>query len=241
MSISPDPLETRLRASAPMVTIEDAAELSAVLAAAVVHAHRQQRARWLSSKRWRVAVVGAVLVLAPGVAVAAQQFAARTGIFGHTGMTEEDTSEWINVCSTDFDRLVLSLPRPAGALPAGSTGENIAREVISRNINGVGQGCHGQAAMVQESGLRADFSFVAQMRWECKAVAEHDAGRELQARAAAGEMAATYDRLAAAGRFGDKNWKPQRDAALRGDFTSLRQNINVQFPSGYCAAREGVQ
>jgi hypothetical protein len=79
------------------------------------------------------------------------------------------------------------------------------------------------------------------MRWECKAVAEHDAGREQQARAAAREVAATYDRLAAAGRFGDQNWKPQRDAALRGDFTALRQDINDQFPSGYCAAQEGVQ
>jgi hypothetical protein len=95
--------------------------------------------------------------------------------------------------------------------------------------------------MVQENRLRADFTLVAQMRWQCKAVAEHDAGREQQARVAAGEVAATYDRLAAASRFGDQNWKPQRDAALQGDFTALRQDINNQFPAGYCAAQEAVQ
>ena len=236
MSITDEHLTEQLRARAPQVTIDGAAELSRVLARETVQATRRQRGRWLAGRKRRVAAIAAVFVIVPGVAVAGQQFVARTGVFGAPGMTENDTSEWINVCAADFPRLLFSLPRPAEALPAGSTWDAVATEVVRDNVAGVGQGCHGHASMVQKSMLRADFTLAAQGHWTCAAVQQHAAGHNAEALRAAREVAATYDRLAAAGRFGDKNWKPWRDAAYQGDYASLKRYLSVNYSAGYCAS-----
>lgn len=236
MTITDEQLTDQLRARAPQVSIDGAAELSRILARETVQATRRQRGRWLAGRRRRIAAVAAVFVVVPGVAVAGQQFVARTGIFGASGMTENDTSEWINVCAADFPRLVRSLPRPAQALPPGTTWDAVATEVVHQNVTGVGQGCHGKASMVQDSMLRADFTLVAQGHWTCAAVDAHAAGHQRAALQAAREVAAAYDRLAAAGRSGDANWKPLRDAAYRGDYDSLQRDLRVNYPAGYCAS-----
>lgn len=206
------------------------------LAREVVQVSRRGRALRLSARRRRIVGVAAALVIVPGTAVAAGQFVARTGVFGHPGKTEEDTSEWINVCARDFPALVRSLPRPTHALPPGSTWDAVTEEVVRRNVDGVGQGCHGTASMVQEGTLRADFEFAGQMRWTCRALAEHTAGHGQAGLTAAREVAASYDRLAAAGQFADTNWKPLRDAAQRGDFAALQNDARVNYPSDYCSA-----
>ena len=236
MTITDEHLTDQLRARAPQVTINDAAEMSRILAREAVQATRRQRGRWLAGRKRRIAAIAAVFVIVPGAAVAGQQFVARTGVFGAPGMTENDTSEWINVCAADFPRLLRSLPRPTEALPAGSTWDAVATEVVRDNVAGVGQGCHGKASMVQESMLRADFTVVAQGHWTCAAVEQHAAGHDSEALRAAREVAATYDRLAAAGKFGDKNWKPLRDAAYRGDYAALLRDLSVNYPAGYCAS-----
>ena len=236
MTITDEQLSEQLRARAPQVTIEEAADLSRIMARETVQATGRQRRRWLAGRKRRIAAMAAAFVILPGVAVAGQQFVARTGVFGAPGMTENDTSEWINVCAADFPRLLRSLPRPAEALPTGSTWDAIATEVVRDNVAGVGQGCHGHASMVQESMLRADFILVAQGHWTCAAVDQHASGHDSEALRAAREVAAAYDLLAAAGRFGDKNWTPLRDAAYRGDYVSLQRDLRVNYPAGYCAS-----
>lgn len=236
MSITDEQIIDLLRAQAPQVMVDDAAEISRLMARETVQAARRQRLPWLAGRKRRIVAVAAAFVIVPGVAVAGQQFVARTGVFGAPGMTENDTSEWINACASDFPRLVRSLPRPAEALPAGSTWDLVVAEVVRDNVEGVGRGCHGEAAMVQEDMLRADFTLVAQGHWTCEAVKQDAAGHKREALRAAREVAAAYDRLAAASRFGDKNWKPLRDAAYRGDYTSLRRDLSVNFPLGYCAS-----
>lgn len=236
MTVTDEQLTDQLRARAPRLSIDDAAELSRNLARETVQASRRQRGRWLAGRGRRIAAIAAVFVAVPGVALAGQQFVARTGIFGASGMSENDTSEWINVCAADFPRLVRSLPRPSEALPPGTTWDAVATEVVHQNVSGVGQGCHGKASMVQDSMLRADFTVVAQGHWTCAAVDAHAAGHPRAALQAAREVAATYDRLAAAGKWGDTNWKPLRDAAYRGDFGSLERDLRVNYPAGYCTS-----
>ena len=231
-----DPLDALLRDMAPQVSIVDAADGSAALAAEVVSSSRRTGARWLTSRRRRIAAVAAALVLVPSVAVAGPQFLARTGIFGQPGLTENDTSEWVNVCAADFPAFLRSLPKPTGAAPAGTTWDAITREVVGRNVKGVGQGCATGSSMVQTSTLRADFLVVAQMHWTCTALRDHANGDDPRARIAAREVAAIYNRLASARRFGDSNWRPNRDAAGRGDFSALQRDAAINYPAGYCSS-----
>ena len=71
--------------------------------AQIVAADRTLGAR-ARTRRRRVATIAAagLLIGVPTAAVAGVHFAAQTGFFGSPGMTEEDTSEWIDVCADDF-------------------------------------------------------------------------------------------------------------------------------------------
>ncbi|MEW1954505.1 hypothetical protein [Terrabacter sp. NPDC080008] len=231
-----DEIDTLLRATAAPVTVADAAEQSARIAAQVVSvsllakvAQRQNR------RRRRVVGLAAVSILVPGIAVAGQQFVARSGVFGQPGLTESDTSEWINVCARDFPRYMRTVPLPSDALPAGSSWSSVVAEVTAMNVDGVGQGCTAGPSFVQASGLRSGLLLAAQRRWTCTALREHTNGNAPLARAAAEQVATLYDRLASTGRLGDRNWTAQQAAAARGDFAALKDAAAVNFPTGYCS------
>lgn len=119
-------LDELLRASAPPVHVGDSADAARDVATAVA---RRYRPRWLRKRRALVAAVAGV-VLIPAAAAAAIH-GAQTGRFGLPGMTENDTSQYIDMCAPDIRSYVGTLEPRTQPLPPGTTWDRLAAQFIS--------------------------------------------------------------------------------------------------------------
>lgn len=173
----------------------------------------------LRGKR-RVLTIVAALVMVPSTAVATGLFAARTGQHYAPG-SENDNSEVINICAPDFPAYVKSLPQPSDAPPAGMTWHQIAVRVADAQVR---SSCHDGVKEVDtfETGIKGDFYFVAGDIHICRALAQHDAGKEKAARQEARLYARSLERINQLGIWGDNGWKADHKAALAGDWDALR-------------------
>lgn len=196
------------------------------LAHDVVRAERTRAAAHRRTvRRRRVAAAGlAALITVPTAAWAADRFFAQTGERGSPGMSENDTSEWVDPCAADFGAYARSLPPPAGLLPPPSSdwARVVDRAVASEQRSLAGD-CAGRGARMQETGVRSLIVFRAQQDWMCEAVRADDAGDADAARRASRQVTAGWDALERLGVLADDTWRPWRAEAARGDLTHVRE------------------
>lgn len=198
--------------------------LSLAMAREVASAEPRRERRRFTTRR--LAAVGvAALVAVPTGAWAADRFLAQTGEFGAPGMTENDTSEWIDLCATDLGTYVRSLPRPSGELPAGTTWDEVVDTVATDLLQTARTDCPSPGATMQETGVRSQFLFTAQGLWACSATKADDANDAAGVLAAGREVALVWDRLDALGVLGGTaaDWAPFRERAASGDAAFLRE------------------
>lgn len=237
-----DPLATLLRQTDPYAghdaTPETLTAASVALASEVVDADRLAQARARSTRRRRrigFAAVAASLAV-PATAWASYHFAAQSGWFGAPGMTENDTSEWINVCAADFPDYFATLPRPTDAAPEGLTWAQIGTRIVEQKRIGNAKDCAGAGVMEQSTGLKSSYYLYAENVWTCRAVAAHRSGDDAAFRANAASAATMMDRLSAMGIYGDDNWKPIREGLRSGDFSVINKYYDVNNSgTGACA------
>ena len=152
-------LDELLRASAPPVHVPDSAAAARDVAAEVARRHRPR------PLRKRAALVAAVagVVLVPATAAAAI-YGARTGHYGLPGMTENDTSQYINVSAPDIRSYVATLELRTQPLPPGTTWDGIATNFISS----FSAECppRGPGAETQVTGIRNDLLEASACPWE---------------------------------------------------------------------------
>lgn len=86
--------------------------------------------------------------------------------------------------------------------------------------------------MAQETGIRSQFFSLAEGHWARAALADHAAGREERAREKARMVGLQLTRLDELGIWGDDNWIPLRDAALRADWAALEERYGTAAANG---------
>lgn len=128
-----------------------------VVAATPIPSDRRERRPRRRGRRW-AAVAVAVVGVSTTAAFAYHRTTARTGIFGPAGMTENDTSEWLDSGAADFDTVVRELVPTDIPLPPGASFDVAVRTVVE---NGTSSG-----GLVQVTGVRATFESYAACSWE---------------------------------------------------------------------------
>ncbi len=180
------------------------------------------------SARRRVAVAGlaAAALLGTAAFTFGDELAARTGLFGSPGMTENDTSEWLNTGASDFREAMESL-RPADIpLPAGRSWQ----PVIDREVaNG-----QRERALMQVTGVRATFASYAICVWDGEWLAARGAGDSARAGRAVGVMRGmpAWPIIVAVDGGGVRDYlRDTAEAAARGDEGPARQYITANCGS----------
>ncbi|MCE1180388.1 MAG: hypothetical protein LWW86_15345 [Micrococcales bacterium] len=223
MTLTDTELESLLVRGAPAPDPE-AGALSATLAREIIHTDRERAAGALRRRRNRRAAIGvalAALVIAPPAAYATHRYLVQTGTFGQAELSEEDGSEWVDVCKPDLAAYLRSLPKPAMDPPPGMTWTAISDQTASRVQWQARENCAGSGERQQSTGLRSQVLWTAQDWWLDEAHTAHEAGRTKQAWEAANRFADLMDAQDRLGVNGDEQWKPYRDAARAGDFAKL--------------------
>lgn len=225
-------LEERLRAADPLTRSPgELAEWSLALAREVAATTPDRR--WWRRPHGRGAVVAAAvaaLIVVPAGAYAGSMiFDAQTGTYGAPGGTEEDTSEWIDMCATDVDEYMDSLPTPSEAPPPGWTWSAIAERMGTDLIKAYASDCaKGVGTVEQETSLKAAFYWFGHDRWVQVALDHHRSGQEELARQEARSAAQMFVRLNELGIFADDGvWKPNHDDLINGNWPGVAYDFKV--------------
>ena len=199
--------------------------LTREVTAQVIAADRGAAAKVRSRRPLAAVIAAALLVAVPTTAYASYQLAARTGLFGSPGMTEEDTSEWINVCSADLSTYMKTLPTPTDTPPAGYTWAQVRDRIVTQKRSANAAECppRGTGVLEQASSLRNSYYLWAETTWTCRAVTAHEKGDDAAFRSNATHAAAMMDRLHELGAYGDDNWRPIQKGLRTGDVPLIKQ------------------
>ncbi|HEX3900389.1 MAG TPA: hypothetical protein VHW74_14575 [Mycobacteriales bacterium] len=204
--------EERLQAAGRKVDASGFAERSTELAGQIANT---QRRSFLGSRKRMIAVGAAGMILVPGVAVAATlHFTAETGHYGPPGLTESDTSEFINMCAPDIRAFVATLAPTSRPLPAGTTWPELIDQVATPAPGDCPPS--GPGEIQQVTGLRVRLLMATTCPWDATFLHADDTGDAAGRTYAGKQLASTYDAINAIGGYGDDNWKPLRDAAAAG-------------------------
>jgi hypothetical protein len=133
-----------------------AAGLSATFSTRAAAGSRRRR------RLLRVAGLSAAVVIT-GTGVAAATGSLRTGLFGAPGMTENDTSEWLDTRSPAIGPLLTGYAKDTPLAPGASLQPYIA------NVTATG-------AMAQARGLRVGVALYSACTWEQAWLSAHDTG-----------------------------------------------------------------
>lgn len=145
-----------------------------VVAAETAALERRQSHRW-RRRAGRVSLGVVVLALA-GTGVAwAGGWLTETGQYGLPGLTEEDTSQWLNVVAPDFVDYAAGLWPEGVSLPPGYDLDQVARAEAAWqqqvSVEAAAEaGDPGGAVWQQVTGVQAGFAFTAQCAWMDQAV-----------------------------------------------------------------------
>lgn len=238
-----DDLEQLLANARPTVdelTDQRYASLTREMARETVHAERVRSGRVLADRRRvngrrRLLAVGLAAALAVPATAWASGFLAQTGWFGAPGMTENDTSEWIDVCAEDFPEYFRTqIPVPTDAAPEGWTWQQVGDDILEAKAAGNAADCAESGVNQQVTGLKSDYYWWAQDTWMCRAVEAYEAGDEEGFRANAALAADTVERLGDLGVLGDDGWRPIQDGLRAGDFDVVSQFYDANNAAGGC-------
>jgi hypothetical protein len=157
-----DDLEEMVRAAAPPVSVEGAGVAAREVASAVAKRYRP-RSRRLTRRGFAIAAVGAVLLPATAAA-AVLHFTAETGQYGKPGLTENDTSQYINMCASDIARYVGTLEPKTRALPPGVTWDGLAANYLATFRSGCPP--QGPGEITQVTGIKTSLLIFSTCSWE---------------------------------------------------------------------------
>ncbi|CAI7974241.1 conserved hypothetical protein [Frankia sp. Hr75.2] len=180
------------------------------------------------SARRRVVVAGlaAAALLGTAAFTFGDELAARTGLFGSPGMTENDTSEWLNTGASDFREVMESL-RPADIpLPAGRSWQPVIDQTVANGQR--------EAALMQVTGVRAAFAWYAICVWDGEWLAARGTGDSARAGRAVGVMRGmpSWPIIVAVDGGGvTDSLHDIAEAAARGDEGPARQHITANCGS----------
>lgn len=216
-------LETRLRRSAPTVNVSQCASVVSDLVAEVTTARR--RPRLARGKRRTAAMSLAAAVFVPTAAFAAVHFAAETGQFGKPGATENDTSQYVNMCASDVSSYMATLEPRDLALPAGVTWTQIGQ----RNLAAWQATCppRDTGSIVQVSGIKGGYVHGAECAWEKDFLGASGAAAAQERQRASEAIVSAEDALVALGVDGDGGAKSRRDRAAQGDAAWISYDYQV--------------
>ena len=177
-----DDLTTLLTASRPSVDEAALREASVALARETVRTTRV--AAMARRRRRRVAgLVAAVAVAAPATAAAAY-WTTHTGEFGDPSHTEENASEWLDVCAPDFGDVATGLAPTGRALPAGASWPTAVDTVVASWTAGCAEG----GSLVQADGVRLSYESYAGCAWDTAWLRAHERADEPAMTVAAAEL-----------------------------------------------------
>lgn len=231
MAPAPKPfdLDQRLRAADPAAEAVDELEhLSLAMVREVIAGMAPHRPRL--PRRGRGAIVGAVVAILLGVPAAyagSRLFAAETGQYGAPGMTENDTSQFIDVCAADFPAYLHSLPTPSDPPPPGWTWSRVADRLAIRIHDESATDCAGPGSVMQQTGLGSRFYLFALERWEHAGITAHRAGREDAAKQDLRMAALMMQRLDELRIWGDDGWQRVHQALLTADWPAVEYDLKV--------------
>lgn len=176
-----DDLTALLTASRPSVDEAALRELSVALARETVRASRTAaRAR----RRRRVVGVVAGLAVAVPATAAATYWSAHTGEHGDPSLTEENASEWLDVCAPDFTEVAAGLAPTTRALPSGVSWAAATDRVVA----GWTAGCDQGPSRTQADGVLMSYESYAGCAWAVSWLHADDRGDQASRRAAAAEL-----------------------------------------------------
>lgn len=192
--------------------IDDSADLARRVAAGPRRSRRPRRAVSIA--------LAAVLVGAP-TAAAAYSWTAHTGVFGDPTTSEEDASEWLDVCAPDFASTARTLAPRDLVLPPGATVDMAAEELWGTPD----PACEGVGARRQADGIRMAYESWAHCSWVHTYVAEpslrDEAARRLK------QLANTPLLVAHDGGGTVEMLNELADAAAAGDVARVHQEQRV--------------
>jgi hypothetical protein len=157
-----DDLEDLLRASAPLVRVEGCDAAAREVATEVAARYRPRRK--LRKRRTLVAAAAGIGLIPTAAAAAVVHFTAETGRFGLPGFTENDTSQYINMCAPDIGRYVATLEPSTRPLPPGSTWSGIG----DNYVDSFAALCppHGPGQLAQVTGIKTSLLAFSSCPWE---------------------------------------------------------------------------
>ena len=206
-----EPIEDRLRRSAPTVQCDHCEP--------VVHAMLDEvtatggRPSWLSRHKLAAAAAVAAVFLPGAAFAAAVQFAAQTGEYGAPGMTETDTSQFIDMCAADIDSYMASVAPMDLPLPAGTSWDEFAA-IALRSTQ---QDCTpaGFGISWQETTMAVEYISRAECAWAAAFVDAAAAGSTEDMRRAAKGLTRVEEALVKLGV--DSSAEQKRDLAASAD------------------------
>lgn len=154
-------LENILRASAPPVDVEACGVAARDVASEVAKNCRRRPRRF--SRRAVVVTVGVLLIPATAAA-GVLTFTAETGQYGKPGFTENDTSQYINMCASDIGQYVATLEPTSSPLPPGVTWNEIGGQYVSNFSSSCPPQGPGEEAQV--TGIKIDLLAMSNCPWE---------------------------------------------------------------------------
>lgn len=144
------------------------------LARSVAGAPRRRRA----PNRRLALGIAALVVVTPAAAAAAGFDPLRTGWFGNPAKNTEDadTSEWLNVCSPEYDEVIRS-HAPATELPTGWSWAHATERLVADARSSTDCAAGGAGVQQQEVGIDSGYARYAICAWSA-AAAEADSNED---------------------------------------------------------------
>lgn len=216
-------LDARLRRSTPPV---DVAACSDAVTEMVDEITSTRRRPVLGSRKRRLAAISAAaFVFVPTVAVAAVHFAAETGQFGTAGATENDRSQYINMCSPDIASYAATLEPRDLALPAGVTWAEIGQQMVAAAQ--VTCPPRDSGSLMQVTGIKAAYITRSECAWEKDFLAANGAAGTEERQRAGAAIARAEDAISALGVDVDGGTTARRQRAARGDTAWIAYDYQV--------------
>ena len=154
-------LENVLRASAPSVDVEACGAAARDVASEVAKNHPRRPRRL--SRRAVIVTVGVLLIPATAAA-GVLTFNAETGQYGKPGFTENDTSQYINMCASDISQYVTTLEPTSSPLPPGVTWNELGAQFVSNSNSECPP--QGPGQIDQVTGIKTTLLAMSGCSWE---------------------------------------------------------------------------
>lgn len=174
-----DEVGALMRASGADVDTQRLQQPSAQLARDVARTVRRRR-----SPRRAVAISLAAIVVAVPTTAAGYAWTTHTGVFGDPNRSEEDGSEWLDMCAPDFYRTARSMAPTDVPLPAGATMRTAAKEMYGHPD----ASCDDVGARFQADGVRLSYESWAWCSWVHDYLRSDQAGEAFAMRTAARQL-----------------------------------------------------